>query len=101
MIYYAIRHKPTGFFLPVAKGRTGSRVEPECNCCPRLFKEERHAKGYLTVWLQGIFETGKFQTYEGEWEEDLDIIPQPHRKRENMEIIPMRLIEESQNVSTD
>lgn len=70
---YAIRHKPTGKYLPVPQGRGGrggSHVEPldfseprgtkgkdhtTRGMIPRLWSEERMAKTALTVWCQGKF----------------------------------------------
>lgn len=99
MKMYAIRHKPTGHFLPIPKGRRGSRVEPTPDCIPRLFQQERHAKGYLTVWLQGIVSVTR-RGYDWDEDEDWHVVPQSHRKRDDMEIVAIKLtpIDDNQKV---
>jgi hypothetical protein len=94
MQLYAIRHKPTGGFLPPPKnrnGRGGSHVEPEVGCVPRIFPTERAAKSALGQWLLGKFEHHWIGDEFG-GEEILTVVPQPHRKREEMEIVPVQLI---------
>jgi len=62
---YALRHKPTGRFLPrPPSGRKGgSWVEPS-NETPRFFHRERDAKGFLTSWCQGP----QINSYSTDWE---------------------------------
>ena len=98
--FWTIRHKPTGYMLPVAKGRDGrggSHVEPvEPSVDTRLFRSERAAKGFLTTWLKGkvVAERGMDPGHPGnDWEseyyEDLKTVPVPTRKREEMEVATM------------
>ena len=55
---YAIRHKPTGFYLPEPAGRQNrgsSHTEP-VDCTderPRLFISELAARRSLIQWLRG------------------------------------------------
>lgn len=94
MQLFAIRHKPTGFFLPQHKGRAGgSWIEPTESALPKLFHEERHAKGFLTTWLRGGVTAREYQTFEGNYDVDIVETPQPHRRREDMEIVALRLEE--------
>lgn len=84
---YAVRHIPTGHYIPDHKGRRGTYVEPQADVIPRLFKQEYQAKGYLTIWLQG-----KITVRHNEYgEEDWDTQPIPSRKREEMEVVPVTL----------
>lgn len=98
IIKYAIRHIPTGHYLPEPmgrQGRGGSHTEPlpfstELAKCPRIFDTERAAKSALGQWLRG-----KFYCYrdgdESSYEEDVEIVPQWHRKRVDMEIVPVKV----------
>lgn len=101
---YAILHKPTGFYLPEPtgrEGRGGSHTEP-VNCIgdvanPRLFTTERSASNALTQWLRG--KHFRYTETEGSYEEGyyevdgpLEVAHQPHRKREEMEIVPFFLV---------
>ena len=52
---FAIRHKPTGAFLPMRwdKRRGYSFDEPTPGAVPRLLKTEQAAKAALRAWLAG------------------------------------------------
>lgn len=44
MIFYAIRHKPTGFYMGQFQKMKGFTVEDlTADCLPRLFKKKHHA----------------------------------------------------------
>lgn len=91
-ISFAIRHKPTGYLIPVAKGyrgRGGSHVEP---CDPKIhrpkfFNSRASAKGWVTGWLKGKITVSTYQTYEGDWDEKWTVTPVPSRKAEELEIV--------------
>ena len=103
---YAIRQISTGFYLPEPVGRMGrggSHVEPvDCSQDgpnPRLFKTELSAQRALTAWLMGKHEANMQLESEG-WEYlsywvqvGTNIIPQPERKKEDMQIVRFELIE--------
>lgn len=93
---YVIEHTPTGKVLPRAKGRNGrggSLVEPiewtDPTEEPRLIPTKKRAENVLTQWLRGHHkhrvDYGDPLTNDDgdEWNE---IIPQPHRRREDMRI---------------
>lgn len=93
---YAIKRRKE--FLPKPKSsrmRGGSWVEPidPRLVWPRVFPELRHAKIYLTIWLQGQIPCERdygedyIETYPG------TPIPVPTRCREDMEITMLRLHE--------
>lgn len=92
---YVIRHKPSGYFLPIVSynsrgGRGGSSVEV-CSADiaqPRTFNSMRSAKSALGHWLRGEMKSNR--AYDGD--EDLELIPKPHRKRVEMEIVPAMLL---------
>ena len=101
---YAIRHKPTGHFLPEPKGyagRGGSFVEPvDCGLDhdnPRLFKSELSAKRALTAWLQGKHMPIKEHDWD-DWGRNVTYTvgsdPQPvdSRRKSDMEIVSFRLM---------
>lgn len=103
--FYAIRHKPTGHFLPQPKGKNGSGgswVEPTDpkEEIPRLLVSERSAKGVLNAWLQGTFKA----SWDTDWDsghryvDDIKIQKKPNRIREDMEIVVIHLsVEDSQS----
>lgn len=103
--FYAIRHKPTGHFLPQPKGKNGtggSWVEPSDpkEVIPRLMVSERSAKGVLNAWLQGTFKA----SWDTDWDsghryvDDIKIQKKPDRIPEDMEIVVVTLqIEEPTN----
>lgn len=86
MIFYAIRNKVTGFFLPQLNRRRGfTHTEPAQMQCvpPRLFLTAPQAKLALDWWLLGrCYDDG---------EGALNIASVSSRKRENMEIVTINL----------
>lgn len=91
---YAIRHIPTGFYLPdTRRGTSRSFVEPmdpdAPYFIPRLFSSRNRAEKALTSWLQG--------RHIVEWEDGCSYVGQirhvPSRKREEMEIVKFKLKE--------
>ena len=91
MIAYAIKVKDTVYYLPHRnKSRGFSYDEPIVTNSPRLFWSLRSAQNALTAWCQGIF---KLVNSHDEYGDDyyIDVTTQPHRKRENMEIVKFRL----------
>ncbi|MCG7629040.1 hypothetical protein MHM88_14610 [Epibacterium sp. MM17-32] len=95
--FFAIRHKPSGGFLPAPKGRGGrggSHVEPvppsEVNP-PRLFHSKHAASVALTHWLKGAVTVDYVEYDFGEVDELWNLDPKPHRKREDMEVVPVKM----------
>lgn len=97
---YAIKHRKE--FIPKPKssrGRGGSWVEPidPRLAYPRVFPELRHAKIYLTIWLQG--QIPRKEDWDGDeyhsyyWTYPGTPIPVPTRNREDMEITKLQLHE--------
>ncbi|MDR5839369.1 hypothetical protein [Caballeronia sp. LZ034LL] len=102
-LLYAIRHKPTGFFIPDPDRIQwrASHLQPvDCSGDgpnPRLFHTELSAKRALSAWLQGRWKA------ELEWEstdeygsgfyyQSLPVpTPIPDRVKEDMEVVPIRL----------
>jgi hypothetical protein len=81
---YAIKHIPTGFLI--GDMRYMSNWEPKKqSLIPKLYATERNAKAVLTQWLAGrhLFN----------WEYGFEILKQPHRKAEDMEVITIHLLE--------
>lgn len=100
--FWGIRHKPTGRFLPEPLGRAGrggSHTEPSATEPPRIFDTELGAKRALSAWLQGKFVCGRgyYPGHPGnDWEsgyyEEVTVVKQPHRVREDMEVVPLKLV---------
>jgi hypothetical protein len=99
VIKYAIRQKSTGWYLPRPYGRAGrggSHMEPTPiggrtmfgPAEPRLFDTERSARNALIQWLKGKWVAERYGD-EYDFEETIDIIPQPHRDKDDMEIVPI------------
>lgn len=96
---FAVRHKPSGLFIPKLKTgarRGGSHLEPSNDREPRLFHNHLAARAFLSNWLQGIFKEHTYTDYNGYPESSLKIEKQPHRKKEDMEIVEFDLIEVTQ-----
>lgn len=97
MKLFFIRHIPTGLYLPEPGGRNGrggSHTEPGPADNARIFRSQRSAKIALNAWLKGkyVADRGYSDGHPGnDWErdyyEELSVIPQPHRKLFEMEII--------------
>lgn len=86
MKLWAIRHKPTGGFMPTFSGRAGgTHVEPTSTKPPRLFGRHQDAKAALDWWLEGKV-TARY-SFDGEFDGDLSFKKQKHRTAEDMEII--------------
>jgi len=75
MVRWAIRHIPTGGYLPevghLRMGYTGTEPEPMKNGAfsPRLFAAKGHAKRALTWWLKGITSRTVSQSWDHEYDE--------------------------------
>lgn len=94
---YAIRHNPTGGYLPVPHGRGGrggsherTIVFPHPDRNPRMWPSQRGAKICLAVWLKGKVVCNRGGS-DDDWWEDNELIPQPQRKAEEMEIVPITI----------
>lgn len=101
---YAVRVKGTFRYLPRPQrrdGRGGSHLEPvdfaDRSTWPkryakdmqiRSYTTERAAKNLLTSWLQG--KHYEYYDYDGE-PTDYVVKHQPHRQREDMEIVPIQI----------
>ena len=86
MKIYTIRLKGTNKYLPARRGRGFSNDEPEVTGNPRVFTSYVSARNALSQWLLGVHKCSRGQ--DGyEYYEETVIVPQPHRKREHMEIV--------------
>ena len=94
-LWFAIKHKPSGLYLPAASGRYGrgfSFKEPSEER-PRLFHTKRGAINALYQWLRGHHRhSSGFDSFNSEYYEETKVLPQPHRKREEMEVVPLMLV---------
>lgn len=101
MIYYAIRHKPTGGFLPQGnKKRRGGFTNDEPVLAtvrpPRLFMKPHHAADALRWWLEGRYyeriAPPSAPDLECSGDVELHCVEQPARKAEDMEIVPLTVL---------
>lgn len=107
MKVYAIRHIPTGRFMPVPTGKNGSGSsywEPiedfTVGRVPRLFPLRRPASSALTQWLRGrhVVVTERTHPDDGfgqSWDKPIGttVEPDPSRKADDMEIVAFELVE--------
>lgn len=90
MQFFAIRHKPSGGFLPAISSYGFTRCEPSCSDPPRLFKEKRNATQALNWWLRGeSFEHSHWSDNDLGPERSIEIrtIHKPGRRRADFEIV--------------
>lgn len=101
---YAIKHKPSGGFLPELSGqRAGyTYTEPvkpnESYGHPRLFETRGAARRALAWWLKGVTTVNVSITPSTafgpeDYDEDWHTEEKPDRKAEDMEIVPVLLME--------
>lgn len=87
--FLAIRHKPSGGFLPAVRGYGFTRTEPTLEEPPRLFQKPGPCRQALNRWLEG-------EMFEAEADDDnqisIRLIKRPHRRRELMEIVEIELV---------
>lgn len=97
MIFFALRHKPTGLYLPRREAKGATHREPTATLpTARFWHRERDAKGFLTIWLQGKQTVRPCQSsYESFGDDDIEwnLEPVPSRKKEEMEVVGFDLIE--------
>lgn len=90
MKVWAIRVKGTDKWLAYRRNGSYSYAEPEGgNIPPRFHVTKRGAQNALTNWLQGHYNFG----WSGYQTTRLRYIKQPHRIKENMEIVEFALVE--------
>ena len=100
MIVYAIKHTPTGKFMPLKFTRRGARgwsnwnpgVRDGFDTTPRIFKDHISALRALNAWLKGKWEF-KVISGPGDYDGLLQCSKQPNRKREDMKIVKFQMIE--------
>jgi hypothetical protein len=93
---YAVRHKPSGLYIPrleTGKRRGGSHLEPSNEREPRLFFNKISARAFLSNWLQGKMILQHGSGWDGDYDSYTKVIPQPHRNKDEMEIVEFDLVE--------
>ena len=87
--FFAIRHKPSGGFLPQMGSYGFTRTEPSLTEAPRLFAKIGPCKQALDRWLEG-------EWFEGAPNEDgetkIRVIRRPERRADHMEIVEVALV---------
>lgn len=87
--FFAIRHKPSGGFLPSVKGYGFTRTGPTLAEPPRLFAKMGPCKQALTYWLEGELFEGTFDDDLGT--QNLRLVRKPERKASDMEIVEIEI----------
>ena len=95
-MYFAIRRRTDGAFLPAGRSRGFTHDEPTApdKAPPRLFVKKRAATAALKCWLQGEWSNVSRQSFEYD---DADVWPEPprtppaNRIPEDMEVVPVEL----------
>lgn len=87
--FLALRHKPSGGFLPNVRGYGFTRTEPTLSEPPRLFEKPGPCRQALNRWLEG-------EHYEGTEDEDgtirIKVLPRPSRRKAEFEIVEIELV---------
>lgn len=101
-IYFTLRHKASGEFMPEAKGRKGyshwnpsnpeSKFEYASNT-PRIFSTRRNADGSRKAWAANPnAEYRGYTNYHGE--DDYNVISKPDgRTKEDLEVVEVMISE--------
>ncbi len=93
IVFWCIRHRPTGHYLPEPEGRMGrggSHVEPVSpnEKRPRLFSTKLAAQRALSAWLRGKFHhSSGYDSFTDEYWEKVDLEPVSARNKDDMDII--------------
>ncbi len=97
--FWAIRHAPTGHYLPEPAGRMGrggSHVEPVAVSDAdraRLFPSKIAASRALGAWLRGkVHHSSGYDSFSGEYWETNELRPVPSRKRDEMDIVEIEVV---------
>ena len=89
MIFYALRSKKTGFYMPITRSGGKTFDEPRENCVPRLFKRKSDAYNALRWWL-----SGRWYAYRHDDDTKLLCAPVPSsRGEQQMEIVALEVKE--------
>lgn len=93
---YAIRHNPTGGFIPRStgrQGRGGSHLEPAApentgHSRPRFFETARAARIFLSGWAKGkVVSASNYDSFIGEYWDSVNVVPVPGRNAFDMEVV--------------
>ena len=99
---WAVKHIPSGHYMPEPTGRGGrggSHVKPDPDSNnARLFTSLRSAKIYITTYCMGKFVASRGMSgghpgndWEVDYYEDISIIAQSDRRREDFEPIELEI----------
>ncbi len=105
MIKWAIRHKPTGRFMPQSNNKRHGYTQDipavtlNSNVCPRLFGRKQDAATALTWWLKGEtyarWAGGMYTNVFGDADDDLNYewrtVSVTARTAEDMEVVKVKV----------
>ena len=93
MIFYALRSKKTGFYMPITRSGGKTFDEPRESCVPRLFKRKSDATNALRWWLSGRW----FAYPCRDWDDGYGALGHksspPSREEQQMEVVALEVKE--------
>lgn len=98
--FYAVRHIPTGFFLPTTKkGYTTTEPMDATLISPRLHTSHKRANQAMHAWCRGVhkarweYSDSDSDYYSGGsmYVEEIKIKPMPKRNLADMEVVEVHL----------
>ena len=95
---WAVKHVPSGRYLPAPRGRdgrNGTHVEVDDPGTPRLFPSRIAAAAALRWWLGGKIHVGQYaaRNEREDGRKDWTVQPTPHRRAGDMQIVRVSLVE--------
>lgn len=95
--FLAIKHRPSGGFLPAVRGYGFTRTKPSLEEAPRLFTKIGPAKQALSYWLEGeLYEGVEYETDTG-MSTTVQLVKRPERRACDMEIVEIEVVVRSLN----
>ncbi len=91
MVFYCIKHIPSGRYLKLAGQKSGTRMSIGGWGPPRLFATEQNAKCSLNWWLKGNVSVTRVPDWEGECDESWHTNKVEGRKAEDMRVVQVVL----------
>lgn len=85
--FFAIKHKPSGGFLPQMSSYGFTRCEPSLIEPPRLFPKMGPARQALDRWLKGEW----YEKFASDEEISIEVVARPDRRAADMEIVEIEL----------
>lgn len=101
MIYYAVRRKSDGAWLPAVVGKRGctARAEPSTTKPPRLFSRSHYARRALEEWAKGAAKevwygqnSAPWGGFDGDPHSEIKIYPIEGRNANDFEVVGVKIV---------